>query len=358
MTNIVNYANSGKESKQVSGYLHNLSNYNNIPRKKAKFLNFAKSCLKIHDETMITQLWNAIEMANKEFNRSPTKSVDSQEDQTKEKTEETGPRTSNGESDVAQPPSDDKVDDTNNDSSSESSKKKKKKRKVEEAVAAEPTPEELSIVDETLAQGDEPSKKKKKKDKKQKSANEEESEEQVQLNELKVEGEVAEKTDSDKIAGEVNTETTNEEPRKKDKKKKKQKAIDDSTIADESIPVDTLSTSGPEVENQDANASQADQKDSDAEAGEPSYSKGGKFKWMKAIKNFLKEQEDKKLPLKKLQKKIFKLYESSCQENDRLTKLSKEDCFTQVEKFLSESGKRKQDRKIKVEDGMVVWKVA
>ena len=55
--------NSGKAG-DVSSYLENLVNFSNIPRKKGKFENFVKNCMKIHQPDVISKIWAAIEAAN------------------------------------------------------------------------------------------------------------------------------------------------------------------------------------------------------------------------------------------------------------------------------------------------------
>lgn len=55
--------NSG-QAGDVSSYLQNLVNFSNIPRKKGKFENFVKNCMKIHQPHIISKIWAAIEAAN------------------------------------------------------------------------------------------------------------------------------------------------------------------------------------------------------------------------------------------------------------------------------------------------------
>jgi cell growth-regulating nucleolar protein len=62
--NIEDYISSGKGGN-VTQQLRALCNYPNIPRKKPKFVNFVRNCLKIHDMSMIEKVWSVIEEANK-----------------------------------------------------------------------------------------------------------------------------------------------------------------------------------------------------------------------------------------------------------------------------------------------------
>ncbi|ESN93856.1 hypothetical protein HELRODRAFT_88137 [Helobdella robusta] len=49
-----------KANKKLTDLLTKISNYPNIPRKKAKFLNFLKNSLRLFDTNLLDQAWDAI----------------------------------------------------------------------------------------------------------------------------------------------------------------------------------------------------------------------------------------------------------------------------------------------------------
>lgn len=58
---------NSKFSKDISGYLTRILNYDNIPRKKPKFINFVKASI-VKDERVAEKLWTIIEQALKPVN--------------------------------------------------------------------------------------------------------------------------------------------------------------------------------------------------------------------------------------------------------------------------------------------------
>lgn len=48
-------------NNHIKGLLKRLSSYDNIPRKKQKFENFVRSCLKVHNDYYVQQMWQFFE---------------------------------------------------------------------------------------------------------------------------------------------------------------------------------------------------------------------------------------------------------------------------------------------------------
>uniref|UniRef100_H2Z0F6 Cell growth-regulating nucleolar protein n=1 Tax=Ciona savignyi TaxID=51511 RepID=H2Z0F6_CIOSA len=61
---VTNAVADSNTSGEVQTILEQLVNYGNIPRKKAKFLNFLKNSLKIRDAKVSEQVWNVFSAAN------------------------------------------------------------------------------------------------------------------------------------------------------------------------------------------------------------------------------------------------------------------------------------------------------
>lgn len=64
---------SNQYSPGVQNVLKSLINYDNIPRKKVKFINFIKNSIRIRDEKLIEQIWQVFESAIKEEKEQNTK---------------------------------------------------------------------------------------------------------------------------------------------------------------------------------------------------------------------------------------------------------------------------------------------
>ena len=63
LENIINYINDGHGGKETQ-FLRTISQHPNVPRKKPKFINFAKSVLRLHDVSKIEIIWNHVNKAN------------------------------------------------------------------------------------------------------------------------------------------------------------------------------------------------------------------------------------------------------------------------------------------------------
>lgn len=65
LQNVESVMSSGKNlSKKARDLIDNLKNYDNIPRKRAKFLNFVRNSLRIYDNSLGEEVWEALSSAN------------------------------------------------------------------------------------------------------------------------------------------------------------------------------------------------------------------------------------------------------------------------------------------------------
>ncbi|XP_038070677.1 cell growth-regulating nucleolar protein-like [Patiria miniata] len=227
-------SSSQSVSPRVRGLLNRLADYNNIPRKKAKFEKFVQNSLKVWDASLIEQIWTVFsEAGNKQKTQTEQKSTDEagqRETQGPEKDSELGQQdtrapesgSQNGESSEAQ---------SDKHCGRDTKKKKKKKRdKHEQQESTEGLIEETSVVHEGGAGGkedkqedtDSPKKKKKKKRDKEQQASKEDLNDEV---------EDVVKSDADR----TNTSGAEQEERGPSTKKKKKKHQKDSAEEDEDV---------------------------------------------------------------------------------------------------------------------------
>lgn len=73
MAKVKTMIQSNQFSPGVQNVLKSLINYDNIPRKKVKFVNFIKNSIRIRDERLIEQTWQVFESAIKEEKEQNTK---------------------------------------------------------------------------------------------------------------------------------------------------------------------------------------------------------------------------------------------------------------------------------------------
>uniref|UniRef100_A0A8C5LWZ7 Cell growth-regulating nucleolar protein n=1 Tax=Leptobrachium leishanense TaxID=445787 RepID=A0A8C5LWZ7_9ANUR len=231
-------------SPNMQNILSQISTYNNIPRKKAKFQNWVKNSLKIHNQALQDQVWEIFseatstgtkdqektEPANAAPGKLPSESSEQQGETKKSKRERKEERQKKNKKEKKDLLAEEETD--------TGKKKKAKKRKMENE-------EENEVEEQDEAREDDPKKKKKKRNA--------ESEEQNGHNE----------DDAPK--------------RGKKGKHKKSKAEEP---CEEQNPVD---------ENEDVASK-------------------GKFNWKGTIKALLKRAPDNELPVKRLRKKVISQY--------------------------------------------------
>lgn len=81
--NIIKYIETGHGGKETP-FLKTISQHPNVPRKKPKFVNFAKSVLKLHDQSKIETIWSHVMKAN-EAARESTTQIKSDGDKSKQR---------------------------------------------------------------------------------------------------------------------------------------------------------------------------------------------------------------------------------------------------------------------------------
>ncbi|UXI20217.1 2-aminoethanethiol dioxygenase-like [Sarcoptes scabiei] len=84
MKNIKNLIERGTYAKDISVVLNNLIGYDNIPRKRAKFINFVKNSLRIHNVNLIEKVWKIFEESIKISSKNPMSEIQTKQDESKE----------------------------------------------------------------------------------------------------------------------------------------------------------------------------------------------------------------------------------------------------------------------------------
>eukprot|EP00795_Rhopilema_esculentum_P012521 gene12521-3206_t len=80
----VQQAGDVAQNPKLKGYLNKIQEYSNVPRKRAKFINFCKNSIRVFDQNVLDQLWEAFNsMKNKgqkddQENSKPTNDVSDQ----------------------------------------------------------------------------------------------------------------------------------------------------------------------------------------------------------------------------------------------------------------------------------------
>ncbi|XP_075050759.1 cell growth-regulating nucleolar protein [Mixophyes fleayi] len=240
-------------SPNIKNVLSQLSTFDNIPRKKAKFQNWMKNSLKIYNQTIQDQVWEIFSEAtstqNKAANNNAQKSSDAVA--TESKSEASG-------------------------TTEEPNKKKSKRERKEERQA------------------------KNKKEKKELN-----SEDQME-NGVKRKGKKQKAEDESEGSGD--DEDKDEESTEKTKKKKKR---GNESKDEEPLPRKKRKQNEAEEEPQEEEA-----EDNSAEAEEDGGQRG-KFNWKGTIKALLKHAPDNELPIKKLRKKVIAQYFATSSEQHK-----------------------------------------
>lgn len=73
MQHIKSAINGANVSAHVNELLQRLTQFDNIPRKKIKFFNFVKNCMKVRNDSIIEQMWSIFEQANKQTDSQNSK---------------------------------------------------------------------------------------------------------------------------------------------------------------------------------------------------------------------------------------------------------------------------------------------
>ncbi|KAM4709919.1 cell growth-regulating nucleolar protein [Discoglossus pictus] len=239
-------------SANLRNILSQISTYDNIPRKKAKFQNWMKNSLKIHNNVLQDQVWEI-------FSEATSTGAKNQD---KQKQDESSPP--EDESKPVEP-------------GEETEKKKsKRERKEERQKQNKKEKKELNIEDQLENGG-------KKKSKKRSMEEDEEA------------------------------ETRDEEPKEKKKKKKRNNESEDENIVENGVTEtkdnEDVPTSRKRQKRKNAEDEAAEQQSEENIADENGESnERGKFNWKGTIRALLRQAPDNELPIKKLRKKVLAQY--------------------------------------------------
>ncbi|XP_061109304.1 cell growth-regulating nucleolar protein [Conger conger] len=239
-------------SPKLKDVLSQVSSYDNVPRKKAKFQNWMKNSLKIHNTALHDQVWDIFSEATSNTSATPKPGVATQPTESEAKPPASAQAEENAQEAVPKEKKKNKRD-----RKEERQKKGKKKRGEENGVTAQQLEGEGEGADGTEKRG-----------KKQKKRKMNEEETPVGNGEGQTEN-------GHTLEGGI--------PAKKVKKSKKGQ---------------------PEV---NAQAVEAEQKTGDDDDEGESNPKG-KFNWKGTIKAVLKDAPEEGMPIKKLRKKVLAEY--------------------------------------------------
>ncbi|XP_056411112.1 cell growth-regulating nucleolar protein [Hyla sarda] len=231
-------------SNGIRNILNQISTYDNIPRKKAKFQNWIRNSIKVNDPALQDEVWDIFE-----------DSSSNEKDNTN----------NNAPSNTTEPES--KAESS---SATEESEKKKSKRERKEER-----------------------KKKNKKEKKDLSSEEQNG--------------TKKKAKKRKMEEDEIPETGDEEATRK-KKKKHQKHKGDEAFEEEEEEEEASGVKKKQNDSEgEEQEEQADENGADENVDEESGKKG-KFNWKGTIKALLRQAPDNELPIKKLRKKVIAQY--------------------------------------------------
>ncbi|XP_077333918.1 cell growth-regulating nucleolar protein [Lithobates pipiens] len=228
----------------LKNILNQISTYDNIPRKKAKFQNWMKNSLKIHNQAIQDKVWEIFSEAT-----STTK-------------EAAGKETGKPE-DTAAPEETSQTSET----MEETKKRSKRERKEERQKKNKKEKKDLNSEEQTENETNKRGKKRK-------------MEEECQ------EGEDEDRTDK--------------------KKKKKKKRENDGGDVQENGEEEQTQRRKPEESEQEDDVENCGEEENDEENSVNKCK--GKFNWKGTIKAVLKQAPDNELPIKKLRKKVIAQY--------------------------------------------------
>ncbi|MEE6462510.1 hypothetical protein FKM82_001620 [Ascaphus truei] len=244
-------------SSNIQNILNQISSYDNIPRKKAKFQNWMKNSLKIHNKVLQDQVWEIFAEATSSGTGN------------KDKPQQAKPSAPENDS---EPPV----------AVEEKDKKKSKRERKEERQKHKKKEKKELISEDQLVNGG------KKKGKKR------------------------------KMEDEAGDEFTKEKKKKKKKKKRGDESEVESIVQNGQIETDEIEGAAQTVKKRKHNNSEGEtaakqrkcknKENSAEENGESNKTVKGKFNWKGTIKALLKQAPDHELPIKKLRKKVLAQY--------------------------------------------------
>ncbi|XP_019615519.1 PREDICTED: cell growth-regulating nucleolar protein-like [Branchiostoma belcheri] len=257
--------NDANASPQVRNLWERLSQYSNIPRKKAKFENFVKNSLRIHNNHLVTQVWEVFSAAQQQQQKEQQKKQKSESEQ-KDKEEVIKDQLTEEKN-------------LDSDSKEDSGKISKRQRKEERRLKANKKEKK----DRSKKNGDAETVPKQKKQKKSKK-----TEENVLEN-----GSIERKKEDEKME---NDDALS--PQKAKKKKRKHQDLEEDTGKEKIAEDSNIDNSGEQPKKK---KKKLEQPEEDVE--QPS--KPAKFPWESVISTVLLKADDHELSVKKLRKKVL-----------------------------------------------------
>jgi len=271
-------------SNEAKKLLMKLQDYPNIPRKRAKFLNFLTNSLRFFNTKVAEEVWDAFTELHKQANApkppppAPAASKPTEEDKPKESLPQ------NGKPEVASQ----EVDTDSAQENTNPAKKKKKKSSKEEETHTATTAEENG----------KPLSKKKKKKLENKALQSAASENKLAPTADFLEPTNDQKTSKKKKKRKLEETDENGNVEVVGKKKGKKRKADEASKGSEVFYVDDHKKSKIEPEEKPVNLD-----DTENEGSNPT-----KFPWKRTIRLCLKAADDNELSLKKLKKKVLQEY--------------------------------------------------
>ncbi|CAH1258289.1 LYAR [Branchiostoma lanceolatum] len=270
--------NDVNASPQVRNLWERLSGYSNIPRKKAKFENFVKNSLRIHNNHLVSQVWEVFSAAQQQQQK------EQQQDQEKQKLES---EEQEKEDVIKDHSTEDKILDS--DSKEESGKISKRQRKDERRLKA--NKKEKKDRSKENVDGETLTKLKKQKSKKT---------EEIQLEN----GRVERREEKKKMKSTENKECqpTQDDasgPQKAKRKKRKQQDVEEESCKEK------VMEKGTNTENKEEQPKKKKKKLDEPEEAVEKTAKPAKFPWESVISSVLLKAGDHELSVKKLKKKVL-----------------------------------------------------
>eukprot|EP00058_Branchiostoma_floridae_P023639 XP_002609129.1 hypothetical protein BRAFLDRAFT_115317 [Branchiostoma floridae] len=266
--------NDANASPQVRNLWERLSQYSNIPRKKGKFENFVKNSLRIHNNHLVTQVWEVFSAAQQQQQK------EQQQDQEKQKESEQIEK----EDILKEHQTKDKS--LENDSKEDSGKVSKRQKKEERQLKANKKEKK----DRSKENGDTETDTKQKKQKKSK-----ETEENM------LENGTLERRKKKKLKSPKNEECQSKQddvsgPQKSKRKKRKHQDLEEDTC-EEKVAEDSNTKNEEEQPKK--------KKKKLAQPKEEQTVKPAKFPWESVISAVLLKADDHQVSVKKLTKKVL-----------------------------------------------------
>ncbi|XP_036407491.1 cell growth-regulating nucleolar protein [Megalops cyprinoides] len=292
-------------SPKLKDVLNQVSSYDNVPRKKAKFQNWMKNSLKIYNTSLYDQVWDIFSEATSTGSSSTQQSAPNQPAESQAERTLSTQAQQNGSEEVA--PTEKKKN--KRERKEERQKKSKKKKGGENSVEEEPQQQQEDNTAE------EQKKKKKRKKGEENGIVEEEDTTEKQKKKKKKKGQ------ENGVKEEPQQQQQEEDITEKQKKKRKRKRGEEESSAgkkeggrenghsleEETAPKRPKKYKGDSSE--DALNTTAEEQMAAGDAECESDVKG-KFNWKGTIKAILRQGPEEGVPVKKLKKKVLAAYYS------------------------------------------------